>query len=338
MAEFDALLAHLAAVGVSYEAAQGCIHLVGCRTADHVLETLQAVGRERWRVLFSRRYAGRPYYHEAVSNRTSWEEPDAYKLSSGRVDAATFSLSLAVVGALSRALDTLQRCGEDWPAARDTFARLLGNVTEQPNEPRYRRLNSGNAKLREALLRHAGAAELLFLTGWDAAASDGVVLLPDATPLDASRCVLARLTDAQRLTDDTGGDVAQSADDAPGELAAMMHYQRGGVHRCGSCGQLINDGSERAWTGRWDAPVGQYRYACPCGVSLCESCSDNSRPAQNAECEVPGQAHCYAPVPPFTSRLQASGAGAASESNPWGASRAAVSSRSRDRLKERTGH
>ena len=337
MAEFDALLAHLAAVGVSHEAAQDCIHLVGCRNADHVLQTLEALGRERWRVLFSRRYAGRPYYHEAVSNRTSWEEPDAYKLSSGRIDVATFLLSPAAVDTLSRALGTLQRCGEDWPAARDTLARLLCNVAEHPTEPRYRRLNSGNAKLHDALFRHSGAAELLFLTGWEAAASDGVVLLPDATPLHACRCVLAHLTNAQRLTDDTGGDVAQSADDAPGELAAMVRYQRGGVHRCGSCGRLINDGSERAWTGRWDAPVGQYRYACPCGVSLCESCSDKSLPAQKKECEVSGQAHCYAPVPPFTSRLLASGASAASESNPWGARRIAISSRSRDRLKERTG-
>jgi hypothetical protein len=91
---------------------------------------------------------------------------------------------------------------------------------------------------------------------------------------------------------------------------------------------------------RWDAPAGQYRYACAtCAApaSLCEACHDrytSGAPGVHA----PG--HSFTPHPPITSRLAASGAsggGAASDANPWGNFGASVSARSRQRLKERSG-
>jgi hypothetical protein len=91
---------------------------------------------------------------------------------------------------------------------------------------------------------------------------------------------------------------------------------------------------------RWDAPAGQYRYACAtCAApaSLCERCHD--RYASGAP-GVHASGHSFTPNPPITSRLAASGAsggGAASESNPWGNFGASVSARSRQRLKERSG-
>lgn len=33
------------------------------------------------------------------------------------------------------------------------------------------------------------------------------------------------------------------------------------MHYCGRCDELIHDGSERTWTGRYDAPIGQFRRA-----------------------------------------------------------------------------
>ena len=111
----------------------------------------------------------------------------------------------------------------------------------------------------------------------------------------------------------------------------------------------MNDGSERAWTGRHDAPRGEYRYKCEtCATNnatagnaaevwLCEGCADaamNGRPGAHPA------AHALSPHPPVSSRLAAAGAtgaAAASDANPWGAFGAAVSARSRQRLKERTG-
>jgi hypothetical protein len=115
------------------------------------------------------------------------------------------------------------------------------------------------------------------------------------------------------------------------------------VHRCACCGRCINDGSERAWTGRHDAPRGEYRYSCDtcaaAGVdaSLCESCADAFN-AGTPGVHAPG--HGLAPHAPVSSRLAAAGAAgdaAASAANPWGTFGASVSARSRQRLKDRTG-
>ena len=153
--------------------------------------------------------------------------------------------------------------------------------------------------------------------------------LPPDTPLGACRCACARLQDAQKLTD----DAAAAASDSP-EEASLRRWQKE-VHRCGACRAAINDGSERAWTGRWDAPQGQYRYRCGCGASLCERCHDEGRAPAGAH--GGGAGHAWEAVPPISSRNAAAGAGGESESNPWGRFGAGVSARSRERLKERTG-
>ena len=247
----------------------------------------------------------------------------------------------ALRAALSRLLAS---AASSWPAARDTLAKLLSNVYASPLEAKFRRLNPGNEKLRASLLRHEGALDCLLSVGWRR--ETDALVLPDSVSLDALRCLLARLTEAQKLTDDTGGGssgggggVSLQPGDDPAEYEAMRRWQKGGVHRCGACSRLINDGSERAWTGRWDAPHGQYRWACTCGLSLCEKCFEERRKTAKG-CSAGSSEHSYTANVPITSRLQAAGTtggGAESDANPWGRFGASVSSRSRERLKDRTG-
>lgn len=341
MAEYEPLLQHCAALGLSRAAVLEAVHLAGCRTADHVLETLQRAERGRWSVHYSALHHGRPYYVDADSGASSWDEPDGLRLQAGRIDCATFGLAAPACGALLASLAELSRAAADaWPQARDTAAKLLSNVLDRPGEPKFRRLNGGNERLNAALLRHRGAAALLAACGWQAAA-DGAWLFPDDCDTGRARCALARLRDAQALTDDTGassaaGGVRPMAHDDPAQLEAMRRWQRGRLYRCDACARLVNDGSERAWTGRWDAPAGQFRYECSCGALLCESCFD-AKAAPKKTHDAGGAGHGWTPRPPVTSRLQASGAGGESEGNPWGRFGASVSSRSRERLKDRTG-
>lgn len=116
----------------------------------------------------------------------------------------------------------------------------------------------------------------------------------------------------------------------------MRRYQRV-VHCCASCGAAINDGSERAITGRWDAPKGTYRFECAaCGKSLCEACHDKR--AAGLAGVHPVEHGTLAAVAPFTDRLAAmGGSGVSTDANPWGRFGASVSARSRERLKERSG-
>lgn len=65
-----------------------------------------------------------------------------------------------------------------------------------------------------------------------------------------------------------------SQEEAAAEERARR-YQRV-WHRCSWCARFIHDGSERAWTGKFDAPRGEYRYRCEtCALHLCETCYDS---------------------------------------------------------------
>lgn len=104
------------------------------------------------------------------------------------------------------------------------------------------------------------------------------------------------------------------------------------VHHCGRCGAFIDDGSERAWTGRHDAPKGQYRYQCnQCAptYSVCEGCWDGLQAGAWSH----GEHHTFEHVAPISTRHNTRRTG----SGPWGNFAAGVSARSRERLRDRTG-
>jgi hypothetical protein len=322
----------------------------GC-SADAAAEAVRAcaAGRCCWRELFSTRYGGRAYYHNRDGDATTWDEPPSHALWTGRCDAAAFDCDVAHVAAVASAVRALHfAAGSAWFEARDTARALLSAAVTALPGARERTLRPGNAALQARLLRHAPAAEALLLAAGFRRESgeDGEprLRLPQEAPSGPLRCAVARLEAACRLEDDSSS--AANADSASAsatpEEAAMRRYQRV-VHRCACCGRSINDGSERAWTGRHDAPRGEFRYSCETcasagtAASLCEACADAYGAGKQG---VHAQGHALAPHAPVSSRLAAAGAsgdGAASAANPWGTFGAAVSARSRERLKDRTG-
>lgn len=75
-----------------------------------------------------------------------------------------------------------------------TLFKLCGNVAGQPDNPKFRRVNLGNAALSARLL--PGAADFLLRVGWtvaegDLVAGDAVLELPTGRPDEAARLAVA---------------------------------------------------------------------------------------------------------------------------------------------------
>ena len=338
MSDVDLLVARLISLEVAPDAAAEAVALCGPSVSvEAARETLASLagGRCVWTECFSTLHDGRAYYYNGSAS--TWDEPPSHALSSGRLDCACFNLPASAVGAVADALRALQQESRDgrggWPGARDCAATLLRNAVDSPCEPKFRSLKLGNPKLRDRLLRFGAGVRLLEACGFRRVEQE-LVLALDA-PLAAARCALARLTAAQKLTDDTSQGAQEGAVSA--EEAALRRWQKA-VFACAACKRLINDGSERAWTGRWDAPQGEFRYSCAaCGVSLCEACSDKRAGGQPG-IHPPGCAlTAHAPLSSRLAAAGASGDGASTATNPWGTFGASVSARSRQRLKERSG-
>jgi hypothetical protein len=113
------------------------------------------------------------------------------------------------------------------------------------------------------------------------------------------------------------------------------------VHECSLCSHPINDGSERLWTGRHEAPHGEYRFECgTCqGFNLCQSCWDKHQAQlQQGGPGLHDAAHVFEHHGPQMSRHGASASRQATANNPWGNAFTGGSvGRARERLKERTG-
>jgi len=85
--------------------------------------------------------------------------------------------------ALARLCDSAGRQADE---ALALLAKLLENIAEHPAEPKYKRLKPDNPKLKEGLLRFAGAADFLRLAGF-VAAQDGSLEFGGAAGADALR-------------------------------------------------------------------------------------------------------------------------------------------------------
>jgi hypothetical protein len=108
------------------------------------------------------------------------------------------------------------------------------------------------------------------------------------------------------------------------------------LHFCSICQYFINDGTERAWTGQYDAPVGEWRYYCTaCKISLCQKCFDLQKHDQK---------HALEFISPVTSKREAHARNAKKNDeevdarNPWNNFRGGLSSQSLQRLSQRTGY
>ena len=112
------------------------------------------------------------------------------------------------------------------------------------------------------------------------------------------------------------------------------------IHTCSVCQAFINDGTEKVWTGAWDAPAGQWRYHCKsCDVSMCQQCFDAKKHDEK---------HALEFIPPVTSKREAHARNAANyagvsddtvdSTNPWNAFKGGLSTQALQRLSQRTGY
>jgi hypothetical protein len=160
-------------------------------------------------------------------------------------------------------------------------------------QPQFRTLKLSNPKLQQHVWSFAAAAAVLYSLGWARAPPAGadqppgeaqVVSLPADVPMGPLQAVAARL---QRLVDKKGhsgqaehvtpdGTGAGSSGRPPSKLygtPGFLYQQQ--IWHCSVCDHAINDGSERLWTGRADAPHRQYRWA-PLSCSSSTSSSSSS--------------------------------------------------------------
>jgi hypothetical protein len=126
------------------------------------------------------------------------------------------------------------------------------------------------------------------------------------------------------------------------EIDAAKRWGVKDIYLCSSCQVFINDGTEKAWTGRFDAPEGRYRYSCRvCRQNFCETCHD-SLPATGGRCGPLPATHQFDIVPPVKSKIEAHrrhiAAATEDAANPWGAFQGSVSGQSMKRLAQRTGY
>lgn len=81
--------------------------------------------------------------------------------------------------------------------ALSVLVRILGNIVKDPSEAKFRRLNANSPKLKNTLLCHAGAQELLASVGFRSA-DDGFLQLPldaELEPAQALYDAVLRLTE-----------------------------------------------------------------------------------------------------------------------------------------------
>ncbi|KAF5840730.1 hypothetical protein DUNSADRAFT_15826 [Dunaliella salina] len=271
------------------------------------------------------------------------------------------------------------------------LARLVRNVVACSNGvDKYRRIKASNQKVKDEILSLPGAScvivEAGFLQTRDGS-GDFLFPSPGATgeqeSLKRASLVAAKL---QQLVDKRGfTGMATEVDDTEGNTKmnkwtgkpGFMYQQD--IYECSVCASPINDGSERLFTRKWDAPHGQFRYHCQqCegDFNLCEACWDVFQATRERKAEkllspaapdgsqsdhisaaigsmsiqppastansnfrpmelYHDPTHVFQAIHPRTVRHNYPGHESAS--NPWGVSMPPISSRARERLRERTG-
>lgn len=357
------LVETLVALGVAEETAEAVDQV-----ARNLHEALQFLGRQpdgsvqphlkQWKEHWSLEWS-RPYYCNSDIGYNSWEAPPCFKFAEWRLDASLFpGLSIRKARDIYLALDQLfaRHIGDKATAALRVLSKLVGNVADCGNSvERYCSVKTSNPAFQSAVWDLPGGADLLLLLGWR---HQGEVLsLPGDAPLPPIQAAAARL---RRLADAKGhsGDAVATQPDGStaGSVArpASQHYGAPGfqyqeqIWHCSQCNHPINDGSERLFTRRHDAPHGEYRYMCTTcqgrgtTINLCQACWDQFQGGE----ALHAREHAFQHVGPRLTRHNDyygagggdTGAGSSS-SNPWGNRSAAAGSYSRAlaRLGQRYG-
>ncbi|PSC73205.1 pleckstrin homology domain-containing family A member 8-like [Micractinium conductrix] len=274
--------------------------------ASNVQEALQFLGREadgqaqqhlkQWRELFAEREQ-RLYYVNDEVGYNSWDAPPHFKFAEWSLDSRLYGVSLRLARDVYETLDAFltRHPPEVVYAALATLAKVACNVADCGNSvEKYRAVKVENPKFRAAVWDVPGAAQILFVAGFKRQ-GEALHLAADA-PLGPLRAAAARL---RRLADKKGhsGSAAHVQADGHGDggRPASRFYGQPGfryqeqIWHCSACDHPVNDGSERLWTGRHDAPHGEFRYLCTtCDAAgdkfnLCQDCWDRFQQQQQQQ-------------------------------------------------------
>ncbi|KAL4855989.1 Importin beta-like SAD2 [Chlorella vulgaris] len=251
------------------------------QVASNLGEALEFLGREpdgqaqlhikAWKEYFAEREQ-RLYYVNDEVGYNSWDAPPCFKFDEWFLDAQLYSISLTLARDIYETLDSFltRHPPEVVFKALSTLARLVGNVADCSNEvERYRAVKVDNPKFHEAVWQVPGAAQILLLVGFKRQGQH--LSIAADVPLGPVQAAAARL---RRLADRKGHSGAAT-------LVKIWH--------CSVCSHPINDGSERLWTGKHDAPPGEFRYLCTTceaagtNFNLCESCWDRHQEQQQQQ-------------------------------------------------------
>lgn len=382
----SALLERLAAMSHPVSAAE----TMGVeQVASNITEALAFLGREpdgrpqphlkHWRELFAEREQ-RLYYVNDEVGYNSWTAPPYFKFREWSLDSQLYGIPLRLARDLYETLDAFlaRHPPEVVFGALAVLARLVCNVADCGNSlERFRSVKVDNPKFRAAVWDVPGASQILFMVGFKRQGpSLSIAAGAPLGPLQAAAARLRRLADkkghsgtAEHVPPDGARGSARPASPFYGQ-PGFRHQEQ--IWHCSACDHPINDGSERLWTGRHDAPHGEYRYLCTTcegegrTFNLCQDCWDRFQQQEQAASSsgaggsgVQGPAggssssslgrllhepwHAFQHIGPRMTRhndyYQHGDGGSPDPSNPWGNRAAAGASygRALQRLGERYG-
>ncbi|KAL4433926.1 hypothetical protein ABPG75_000367 [Micractinium tetrahymenae] len=267
------------------------------QVASNLTEALAFLGREpdgqaqphlkHWRELFAEREQ-RLYYVNDEVGYNSWAAPPYFKFQEWALDSQLYGIPLRLARDIYETLDAFLTCHppEVVYKALAVLARLISNVADCGNSvEKFRSVTVENSKFKAAVWDVPGAAQILFMVGFKR--QGGSLSVGGDAPLGPLQAAAARL---RCLADRKGHSgtaehVKPEGTDGSGRPASPFYGQPGfryqeQIWHCSVCDHAINDGSERLWTGRHDAPHGEYRYLCTtcqdegCTFNLCQDCWD----------------------------------------------------------------
>lgn len=292
------------------------------------------------------RTRGRAYYVNIETNETRWTEPEQFQTFQLELDVDLFErdgVTREEILLILKPLRYLTRCEsarecKEWVDARDVLYKILRNISEQPNEGKYRKLTKkSGGSFVEKVWSKRFARECLLACGFTETA-DAVELTMDTQKPEVNAKLLTKCRILlQRL------EPAIKARDAHVRLAKESETDSGVNRRhlapnkkCSHCQNEIESGARRLWTTDPLAPKGQYSFKCSQCVDknyiLCETCWDK-------KCEHREPIHAehssFEHLPPIESRHNTSTRGFGR--GPWGNFAASSVGNARERLRQRTG-
>ena len=290
------------------------------------------------------RTRGKAYYANKETKETRWDEPESFRTFRLDVDAGIFTeIGRDAIGEVVKPLRFLMRCesardAKAWMNARDVLYKILKNISEHPNEGKYRRLNKkAGGSFVEKVWSVRFARECLVACGFTETA-DAVELILDtqrpemnAKTLTKCRVLLSRLEPAIKARD-AHVRLAREDDSSSGVNRRHLAPNK----KCSHCSNEIESGARRLWTTDPFAPKGQYSFKCSQCVDkdyiLCETCWDKK--IENRE-PIHVEHARFEHVPPIESRHNTSTRGFGR--GPWGNFAASSVGNARERLRQRTG-